>query len=331
MTELKRLNKFISETGFCSRREADKYIEQGRVTVNGNMPEMGVKVADTDTVLIDGNPLRAKPKRVYIAYNKPVGITCTTESKIQSNIVKAVNYPTRIFPIGRLDRPSEGLIFLTNEGDIVNKILRAGNNHEKEYVVTVDKPLNRQFVSKMANGIPIFDTVTKKCKVTQTAPQEFKIVLTQGLNRQIRRMCEYLGYEVVTLKRTRIMNVTLKGLKVGQWRHLTDVEMAQINDSIADSGKTQEHSVDNNKQNSMSNNNKGEPKKRDFQGENPRAFNNERGTRTQRSNSPYQKRSTTYVGKGGASKNTQDDNKNSNNNKPANRKARSSGTLSLKK
>ena len=331
MTELKRLNKFISETGFCSRREADKYIEQGRVTVNGNMPEMGVKVADTDTVLIDGNPLRAKPKRVYIAYNKPVGITCTTESKIQSNIVKAVNYPTRIFPIGRLDRPSEGLIFLTNEGDIVNKILRAGNNHEKEYVVTVDKPLNRQFVPKMANGIPILDTVTKKCKVTQTAPQEFKIVLTQGLNRQIRRMCEYLGYEVVTLKRTRIMNVTLKGLKVGQWRHLTDVEMAQINDSIADSGKTQEHSVDNNKQNSMSNNNKGEPKKRDFQGENPRAFNNERGTRTQRSNSPYQKRSTTYVGKGGASKNTQDDSKNSNNNKSANRIARSSGTLSLKK
>ncbi|MFL3651143.1 MAG: 23S rRNA pseudouridine(2604) synthase RluF [Pseudoalteromonas sp.] len=334
MTELKRLNKFISETGFCSRREADKYIEQGRVTVNGNMPEMGVKVADTDTVLIDGNPLRAKPKRVYIAYNKPVGITCTTESKIQSNIVKAVNYPTRIFPIGRLDRPSEGLIFLTNEGDIVNKILRAGNNHEKEYVVTVDKPLNRQFVTKMANGIPILDTVTKKCKVTQTAPQEFKIVLTQGLNRQIRRMCEYLGYEVVTLKRTRIMNVTLKGLKVGQWRHLTDVEMAQINDSIADSGKTQEHSVDNNKQNSMSNNNKGEPKKRDFQGENPRAFNNERGTRTQRSNSPFQKRSTTYVGKGGAVKNTQNDSKGSNNtstSKPANRKTRSSGTLSLKK
>mgnify|MGYP001161473159 FL=1 len=328
MTELKRLNKFISETGFCSRREADKYIEQGRVTVNGNTPEMGVKVADTDTVLVDGKPLREKPKRVYIAYNKPVGITCTTESKIQSNIVKAVNYPTRIFPIGRLDRPSEGLIFLTNEGDIVNKILRAGNNHEKEYVVTVDKPLNRQFVSKMANGIPILDTVTKKCKVTQTAPQEFKIVLTQGLNRQIRRMCEYLGYEVVTLKRTRIMNVTLKGLKVGLWRHLTDVEMAQINDSIADSGKTQEHSVDTNKQNA---NNKGEPKKRDFQGENPRAFNNERGTRTQRSNTPFQKRSTTYVGKGGASKNTQGDSKSANNKKPANGKARSSGTLSLKK
>ncbi|KPM84319.1 23S rRNA pseudouridine(2604) synthase RluF [Pseudoalteromonas sp. ACER1] len=248
MTELKRLNKFISETGFCSRREADKYIEEGRVTVNGNLPEMGVKVSDADDVLIDGKPLKAKPKLVYIAYNKPVGITCTTERKIQSNIVKAVNYPERIFPIGRLDRPSEGLIFLTNEGDIVNKILRAGNNHEKEYVVTVDKPLNRQFVNKMANGIPILDTVTKKCKVKQTGPQQFTIVLTQGLNRQIRRMCEYLGYEVVTLKRTRIMNVTLKGLKVGQWRHLTEQEMAEINNSIADSGKTEERSIDENKQ-----------------------------------------------------------------------------------
>ena len=248
MTELKRLNKFISETGFCSRREADKYIEEGRVTVNGNLPEMGVKVSDADDVLIDGKPLKAKPKLVYIAYNKPVGITCTTERKIQSNIVKAVNYPERIFPIGRLDRPSEGLIFLTNEGDIVNKILRAGNNHEKEYVVTVDKPLNRQFVNKMANGIPILDTVTKKCKVKQTGSQQFTIVLTQVLNRQIRRMCEYLGYEVVTLKRTRIMNVTLKGLKVGQWRHLTEQEMAEINNSIADSGKTEERSIDENKQ-----------------------------------------------------------------------------------
>ena len=248
MTELKRLNKFISETGFCSRREADKYIEEGRVTVNGSLPEMGVKVSEADDVLIDGKPLKAKPKLVYIAYNKPVGITCTTERKIQSNIVKAVNYPERIFPIGRLDRPSEGLIFLTNEGDIVNKILRAGNNHEKEYVVTVDKPLNRQFVNKMANGIPILDTVTKKCKGKQTGPQQFTIVLTQGLNRQIRRMCEYLGYEVVTLKRTRIMNVTLKGLKVGQWRHLTEQEMAEINNSIADSGKTEERSIDENKQ-----------------------------------------------------------------------------------
>ena len=259
MTDLKRLNKFISDTGFCSRREADKYIEDGRVTVNGNRPEMGVKVAVTDNVLVDGKPLKKVPKRAYIAYNKPVGITCTTERKIQSNIVKAVNYPDRIFPIGRLDRPSEGLIFLTNEGDIVNKILRAGNNHEKEYVVTVDKPLNRQFVNKMAGGIPILDTVTKKCKVTQTGAKEFTIILTQGLNRQIRRMCEYLGYEVVTLKRTRIMNVTLKGLKVGQWRHLTEQEMALINDSIADSGKTEERSIDENKHGVA------DVKKRDFQ------------------------------------------------------------------
>ncbi|WP_235591433.1 pseudouridine synthase, partial [Pseudoalteromonas sp. H71] len=248
-------------------------------------------------VLVDGKPLKTPPKRVYIAYNKPVGITCTTERKIQSNIVKAVNYPDRIFPIGRLDRPSEGLIFLTNEGDIVNKILRAGNNHEKEYVVTVDKPLNRQFVSKMVNGIPILDTVTKKCKVTQTAPKEFKIILTQGLNRQIRRMCEYLGYEVVTLKRTRIMNVTLKGLKVGQWRHLSDVEMAQINDSIADSGKTQEHSLDTNK---VVDKNIGVSPKRDFQGENPRRNKQKEPGGEQKNNrakASYQKRSTTYVGK----------------------------------
>ncbi|KPH62479.1 23S rRNA pseudouridine(2604) synthase RluF [Pseudoalteromonas porphyrae] len=256
MTDLKRLNKFISDTGFCSRREADKYIEDGRVTVNGIRPEMGVKVSASDNVLIDGKALKKVPKRAYIAYNKPVGITCTTERKIQSNIVKAVNYPDRIFPIGRLDRPSEGLIFLTNEGDIVNKILRAGNNHEKEYVVTVDKPLNRQFVSKMSGGLPILDTVTKKCKVTQTGAQQFTIVLTQGLNRQIRRMCEYLGYEVVTLKRVRIMNVTLKGLKVGRWRHLSDLEMAEINNSIMDSGKTQEHSIDENKNNLIFDNKK---------------------------------------------------------------------------
>lgn len=280
MTDLKRLNKFISETGFCSRREADKYIEQGRVTVNGELPEMGVKVAQSDVVLVDGKQLKAPPKRVYIAYNKPVGITCTTERKIQSNIVKAVNYPERIFPIGRLDRPSEGLIFLTNEGDIVNKILRAGNNHEKEYVVTVDKPLNRQFVNKMANGIPILDTVTKKCKVTQTGAQQFSIILTQGLNRQIRRMCEYLGYEVVTLKRVRIMNVTLKGLKVGQWRHLSDAEMAVINDSIADSGKTQEHSLyDDTEQRKYTEQDKNSgaksAHKRDFQGGKLRRENND--------------------------------------------------------
>ncbi|MGE6461605.1 23S rRNA pseudouridine(2604) synthase RluF [Pseudoalteromonas tetraodonis] len=329
MTDLKRLNKFISETGFCSRREADKYIEQGRVTVNGELPEMGVKVAQSDVVLVDGKPLKAPPKRVYIAYHKPVGITCTTERKIQSNIVKAVNYPERIFPIGRLDRPSEGLIFLTNEGDIVNKILRAGNNHEKEYVVTVDKPLNRQFVNKMANGIPILDTVTKKCKVTQTGAQQFSIILTQGLNRQIRRMCEYLGYEVVTLKRVRIMNVTLKGLKVGQWRHLSDAEMAVINDSIADSGKTQEHSLyDDTEQRNYTEQAKNSgvksAHKRDFQGGKLRRENNDeqqKHAKKSSRNTPYQKRSTTDVGKSNTHKaNTATGNK-----------TRSSGTLSLKK
>jgi 23S rRNA pseudouridine2604 synthase len=247
VTQSTRLNKYISETGFCSRREADKLIETGRVKVNGNTPEMGLKVSDADTILIDGKPLKAKPKRVYIAYNKPVGVTCTTEKKIKSNIVSAINYPERIFPIGRLDRPSEGLIFLTNEGDIVNKILRAGNNHEKEYVVKVDKPINKRFIERMAGGLPILDTVTKKCFVKQTSEKTFTIILTQGLNRQIRRMCEYLGYEVTSLKRVRIMNVNMNGLRPGEWRHLSDAEMKEINDSIADSAKTEEGSVDVNK------------------------------------------------------------------------------------
>ncbi|MBD1583852.1 23S rRNA pseudouridine(2604) synthase RluF [Pseudoalteromonas sp. S16_S37] len=260
MAQLTRLNKYISETGFCSRREADKLIETGRVKVNGNLPEMGLKVSDDDLILIDNKPLKAKPKRVYIAYNKPVGVTCTTEKKIKSNIVSAIDYPERIFPIGRLDRPSEGLIFLTNEGDIVNKILRAGNNHEKEYVVTVDKPINKRFIERMAGGLPILDTVTKKCFVKQTSSDTFTIILTQGLNRQIRRMCEYLGYEVTKLKRVRIMNVNLNGLRPGQWRHLTDAEMKQINDSIADSAKTEEGSVDPNKREPKAAKHKASPK-----------------------------------------------------------------------
>ena len=247
MTQLTRLNKYISETGFCSRREADKLIESGRVRVNNAQPEMGQKVSDLDVITVDGKSLKEKPKRVYIAYNKPVGITCTTERKIRSNIVNAINYPERIFPIGRLDRPSEGLIFLTNEGDIVNKILRAGNNHEKEYVVSVDRPINSRFIERMAGGIPILDTVTKKCHVKKTGDREFTIVLAQGLNRQIRRMCEYLGYEVVTLKRVRIMNVKLDGLRSGQWRHLSEREMHEINSSIASSAKTEEGSLDPNK------------------------------------------------------------------------------------
>jgi len=247
MSELKRLNKYISETGICSRREADTLIAQGKVTVNGHVAEMGLKVSDKDDVIVNGKILKAKPKRVYIAYNKPVGITCTTEKKIKSNIVSAVNYKDRIFPIGRLDRPSEGLIFLTNEGDIVNKILRAGNNHEKEYIVTVDKEIDHHFIKKMGAGIPILDTVTKPCKVKQLGKKRFNIILTQGLNRQIRRMCEYLGYEVTKLKRVRIMNVSLNDLPVGQWRFLSDDEMAQINSSIEHSSKTQERSIDENK------------------------------------------------------------------------------------
>jgi len=239
----KRLNKFISETGFCSRREADKLIEQGRVTLNGQKPEVGTKVLKGDEVLIDGKPLNSRKAPIYIAFNKPVGITCTTERHIKGNIIDYIKHAERIFPIGRLDKPSEGLIFLTSDGDIVNKILRAGNNHEKEYLVTVDKPISRDFIRKMANGVPILNTVTKTCKVNQENRQRFRITLTQGLNRQIRRMCEVLGYHVTRLKRVRIMNITLEGLNSGQWRYLTPLEIDQINSLVADSVKTEEASV----------------------------------------------------------------------------------------
>lgn len=238
-----RLNKYISETGFCSRREADKLIEQGRVTVNGRKAELGTRVSDGDVVKIDGVPLKTKEAPVYLAFNKPVGITCTTELKVKDNIISYINYGKRIFPIGRLDKPSEGLIFLTNDGDIVNKILRAGNNHEKEYVVTVDKPITPAFIEKMSKGVRILDTVTKKCFVKQEARNVFRIILTQGLNRQIRRMCEVLGYNVVRLKRVRIMNVTLQGLRVGEWRYLTADEIEVINKMVANSSKTEEASL----------------------------------------------------------------------------------------
>ena len=237
MSELKRLNKYISETGICSRREADTLIAQGKVTVNGHVAEMGLKVSDKDDVIVNGKTLKAKPKRVYIAYNKPVGITCTTEKKIKSNIVTAVNYKDRIFPIGRLDRPSEGLIFLTNEGDIVNKILRAGNNHEKEYEVTVHKPVTKEFIEAMRNGVPILDTITRKCRAKQTGKKTFKIILTQGLNRQIRRMCEHLEYDVKKLKRIRIMNIKLD-IPIGTYRDFTTKELNQINQSVEYSIKT---------------------------------------------------------------------------------------------
>ncbi|MCG3766789.1 23S rRNA pseudouridine(2604) synthase RluF [Vibrio cincinnatiensis] len=227
-THEKRLNKYISETGFCSRREADKLIEQGRVTINGEIPQMGTKVTEQDTVCIDGSPVGYKEKPIYIALNKPTGITCTTERDVPGNIVDFIGHSKRIFPIGRLDKPSDGLIFLTNDGDIVNKILRAGNNHEKEYVVRVNKPITEEFIHQMANGVNILDTVTLPCKITQETKYAFRIVLTQGLNRQIRRMCEALGYEVFKLRRVRIMNITLEGIPNGQWRYLTEAEVNEI-------------------------------------------------------------------------------------------------------
>ncbi len=238
-----RLNKYLSEVGYCSRREADKLIDQGRVTINGKIPEMGSKVASNDVVRVDGELIHEpKEEHVYLAFNKPVGIVCTTAQNEKDNIVDFINYPKRIFPIGRLDKPSEGLIFLTSDGDIVNKILRARNNHEKEYVVRVNKLINPQFIKRMRNGIPILDTITRKCEVEQINKYTFRIILTQGLNRQIRRMCEYLGYEVVTLKRVRIMNVTLD-VPVGKWRFLTEQELKVIKSDVGDSSKTEEASV----------------------------------------------------------------------------------------
>lgn len=234
-----RVNKFISESGFCSRRDADKLIESNRVKINGRRPELGTRVETGDKVTVDGNLIHSsaenKSDRVYLAYNKPVGITCTTERSVKENIVDAVGHHQRIFPIGRLDKPSEGLILMTSDGDIVNKILRAENAHEKEYVVTVNRPIGPGFVDKMSGGIPILDTVTKPCKVVPVGRFVFNITLTQGLNRQIRRMCEYLGYEVTQLARLRIMNIHLGKLKPGHWRNLTQREMAQLNAAISGS------------------------------------------------------------------------------------------------
>ncbi|UCS94617.1 23S rRNA pseudouridine(2604) synthase RluF [Echinicola marina] len=234
-----RINKYLSEIGYCSRRAADKLLEEGRITINGKVPELGTKVTPGDDVRVDGE-LVSPPEEdfIYLAFNKPVGIVCTTDTKREkNNIVDYINHPKRIFPIGRLDKPSEGLIFLTNDGDIVNKILRAKNNHEKEYVVTVDKPITQRFIQSMSNGVPILGTVTKKCKVEQIGQYKFKIVLTQGLNRQIRRMCAYLDYEVTKLKRIRIMNIGLD-VPVGKWRYLTAEELLEINQLTADSSKT---------------------------------------------------------------------------------------------
>lgn len=234
------LNKYISDSGFCSRREADKYIEQCRVTINGKDAYKGNRVKEGDEVRIDGEPIKKKKQSaaVYLAFNKPKGITCTTDLKDKTNIIDFINYKTRIFPIGRLDKRSDGLIFLTNDGDIVNKILRAGNGHEKEYLVTVDNPITVDFITKMRSGIRIQGVVTQKCFVKQEGDNRFRIILTQGLNRQIRRMCEALGYNVTSLRRIRIMNITLSNLPQGKWRYFTADEIGIINKMVANSSKT---------------------------------------------------------------------------------------------
>ena len=235
-----RINKYLSEVGFCSRRRADRLIEQGKVTINGKIPEIGTKVEDDDQVEIEGKRIEKskKQKNIYLAFNKPVGIVCTTDIGVEpDNIIDFIKYPKRIFPIGRLDKSSEGLIFLTNDGDIVNKILRARNNHEKEYIVSVNRPINREFIQTMSSGVEILETTTKNCFVKQLGPKKFKIILTQGLNRQIRRMCECLGYRVKSLKRVRIMNIKLD-VPTGKYREFTKKELSELNKSLENSSKT---------------------------------------------------------------------------------------------
>ena len=232
-----RLNKYMSETGICSRREADRYIESGRVTVDGVKAIPGIKVSKGQVVKLDGKSISKEEEMIYIALNKPVGITCTTDRNIKGNIVDFVNHEKRIFHIGRLDKDSEGLILLTNDGDIVNKILRAGNNHDKEYIVTVNKPINDEFIKRMGNGIKIIGKITKKCLVNKEGEKTFRIILTEGMNRQIRRMCEALGYKVTKLKRIRIMNIKLGKLKIGEWRNLTNEELKGLNELIKNSNK----------------------------------------------------------------------------------------------
>ena len=235
-----RINKYLSELGYCSRRVADSLIEEGKVTINGEIPEMGTKVEDGDQVEVEGQRIEksTKHEKIYLVFNKPAGIVCTTDRRVESdNIIDFIKYPTRIFPIGRLDKPSEGLIFLTNDGDIVNKILRARNNHEKEYIVSVNRPINRDFIQSMSNGVEILDTITKNCFVKQLGPKKFRIILTQGLNRQIRRMCESLGFRVKSLKRVRIMNIKLD-VSIGEYREFTKEELLELNELLENSSKT---------------------------------------------------------------------------------------------
>ena len=235
----KRLNKYLSEAGFCSRRSADKLIDEGRVKINGTLATMGEKVNPQDEIEVDGEIIKNNKKiSTYIAFNKPMGIVCTTDTRVEkNNIIDFINYPTRIFPIGRLDKDSEGLILLTDDGDIVNKILRSSNNHEKEYIVTIDKTISQAFIKRMSEGVPILDTITKPCKIQKLSRNSFRITLTQGLNRQIRRMCEYLNYKVESLQRVRIMNIHLKS-KVGSYRDLTQEELKTLKNSLKNSKKS---------------------------------------------------------------------------------------------
>ena len=235
-----RINKYLSEVGYCSRRQADKLIEEGLVTINGKLSEVGTKLEEGDQVEVQGQIIKksTQQKYIYLAFNKPIGIVCTTNRRVEpDNIIDFIKYPKRIFPIGRLDKPSEGLIFLTNDGDIVNKILRSRNNHEKEYIVRVNRPINRDFINNMSEGVEILDTMTKNCFVKKLGPKKFKIILTQGLNRQIRRMCESLGYRVESLKRVRIMNIKLD-VATGKYREFTKEELSELNRLLENSSKT---------------------------------------------------------------------------------------------
>jgi 23S rRNA pseudouridine2604 synthase len=236
--ELIRLNKAIAETGYCSRRAADRLIEDGIVKINGKLAELGTKVSNKDVITVGEEVITKEVRNIYLAFNKPMGIECTTDENIPKNIISYINYPERIYPVGRLDKPSEGLILMTNDGDIVNKILRSRNNHEKEYVVVVDKVITQEFLDGMSNGVPILEQITKKCKVSKVDPRCFNIVLTQGLNRQIRRMTEHFGYEVKKLRRVRIMNIELGNLQKGEYRDLTEKEFTELNELIEDSSKT---------------------------------------------------------------------------------------------
>lgn len=235
MEETIRLNKYLGSVGVCSRREADRLIASGQVTVNGKQADMGMRVAPSDDICIRGKKIRIQEKKVLLLMNKPRGIICTAQEREKPNIVEYLNYPVRVYPVGRLDKESEGLILLTNQGDLVNRIMRAGNFHEKEYIVQVNRPVTKDFLQKMGKGVPILDTVTRPCPVEKISEDTFRIILTQGLNRQIRRMCEYLGYEVVRLKRVRIMNLTLKGLEKGEYREITTRELKELERLLKDS------------------------------------------------------------------------------------------------